>query len=381
MAKVLVNETSLNSIAAAIREKNGETTKYKPSEMAAAITALVIGGGGSGGDGVPNPITFTGAQLNSTFKDAKWDWVINNYGDRIQTSNISSGQDTFSSTKVENIPFDINFDKTMNGIPVGNMFNNANNLKSMTGKINGLSLYTARYMFYYCYNLRELPEFINTTRASNESANAFGEMFSNCYSLRRIEPNLLKMLYSTKATNSNGTVYSGLYNLYTIDELTEIPTETATLTSNVFGTAFQRCYRLKKIAFTTKSDGTPKTAKWSNQTIALYEGVGWLTGSDNDIVGYNSGITIDKKAIDVYGYTALKNDPDMYTNSSYFSRFNHDSAVTLINSLPDVTSGSSNTVYFRNDSGVMTDGGSCGSLTEAEIAVATAKGWTIAYKT
>ena len=40
MAKVLVNESSLTGIANAIRGKNGSTDTYKPSEMAAAITAI-----------------------------------------------------------------------------------------------------------------------------------------------------------------------------------------------------------------------------------------------------------------------------------------------------------------------------------------------------
>lgn len=46
MAKVLVSESNLTAIADAIREKNGETTTYKPSEMASAITAIEDGGSG-----------------------------------------------------------------------------------------------------------------------------------------------------------------------------------------------------------------------------------------------------------------------------------------------------------------------------------------------
>lgn len=48
MANVLVEETSLSNIASAIRVKNGSTAVYKPGEMAAAITNLPTGGGGSG---------------------------------------------------------------------------------------------------------------------------------------------------------------------------------------------------------------------------------------------------------------------------------------------------------------------------------------------
>lgn len=40
MAKVLVTDTYLQDIASAIRSKNGTATTYKPSQMAAAITAI-----------------------------------------------------------------------------------------------------------------------------------------------------------------------------------------------------------------------------------------------------------------------------------------------------------------------------------------------------
>lgn len=46
MSNVIIDDKHLGDVAAAIREKNGETTQYKPSEMAAAISALAIGGGG-----------------------------------------------------------------------------------------------------------------------------------------------------------------------------------------------------------------------------------------------------------------------------------------------------------------------------------------------
>ena len=38
--KVLVNESSLENIANAIRSKNGDTAKYKPSEMSSAISNI-----------------------------------------------------------------------------------------------------------------------------------------------------------------------------------------------------------------------------------------------------------------------------------------------------------------------------------------------------
>lgn len=47
MAKKLYEEADIQAIAAAIRAKNGTETTYKASEMAAAVEAIVTGGGSS----------------------------------------------------------------------------------------------------------------------------------------------------------------------------------------------------------------------------------------------------------------------------------------------------------------------------------------------
>ena len=44
MSKVLVTESHLNNIAEAIRSKNGESTTYRPGDMAAAIRDIPTGG-------------------------------------------------------------------------------------------------------------------------------------------------------------------------------------------------------------------------------------------------------------------------------------------------------------------------------------------------
>lgn len=65
MSKVVVNESSLTAIGNAIRAKNGETTTYKPSEMAAAITSLPSGG--SGGSWSTATITSPTTGYNKSF--------------------------------------------------------------------------------------------------------------------------------------------------------------------------------------------------------------------------------------------------------------------------------------------------------------------------
>ena len=108
---------------------------------------------------------------------------------------------------------------------------------------------------------------------------------------------------------------------------------------------------------------------WKNCNELLYK---------QNILNYNSGITVDKRVIDDTTYQALKNDPDWYSLDVNYSRYNHDSAVNTINSLPDCSaSGGTNTIKFKGESGALTDGGAINTLTEEEIAVATAKGWTV----
>lgn len=63
MAKVLVEENSLQAIAAAIRAKNGSSATYTPSEMAAAISALSAG--------APDYITFS----VTSYAEAQADWT------------------------------------------------------------------------------------------------------------------------------------------------------------------------------------------------------------------------------------------------------------------------------------------------------------------
>jgi hypothetical protein len=123
----------------------------------------------------------------------------------------------------------------------------------------------------------------------------------------------------------------------------------------------------------------------SADKVAAYEA--YATTKQNTLEGaqldaVNSGITADKEVKDDATYQALKNDPDWFTQKLEYSRYNHDSAVATINSLPDTsaylaTAGGTNTIKFKGAAGSATDGGAINTLTEEEIAVAIAKGWTV----
>ena len=417
MAKVLVNESSLTGIADAIRSKNGSTDTYKPSQMAAAITAISGGSepaviealevtsngtytASNGVDGY-SPVTVNVPQDGSPpesvfvisgdcdykFANNGWNWFIELYGDRITTKDISSVMHMFDgSTKLVNIPFELNFDNTYNYNSPQYLFSDCKNLITLP-RINNLKVYNTQYMFNNCHKLRTIPEdfadsfdwsFLESqTSAYNGSQN---NMFNYCYSLRSFPLNLINRGNSN--INYSYSYFNYCFNYcYSLDELVNLPIPyTATWTSNAFGNTFFNCHRLKNITFAL-NDGQPYVMNWKNQTITLSASVGWASNKSY-ILNYNSGITADKEVTDDATYQALKNDPDCFTTNVAYSRYNHDSAVATINSLPDTSAylasaGGTNTIKFKGAAGSATDGGAISSLTPEEIAVATAKGWTV----
>ena len=157
-----------------------------------------------------------------------------------------------------------------------------------------------------------------------------------------------------------------------LDELLELPIPyTGVWTSNAFGGFCENTCRIKNITFASTG-----AKQWKNQNIDLSSNRGYGK-VDIGVIG------VDKRVVDDATYAALKNDPDWWTTDIAYSRYNHDSAVATINSLPDTseylaTAGGTNTIRFKGAAGEKTDGGAINTLTAEEIAVAAAKGWTVA---
>ena len=136
-----------------------------------------------------------------------------------------------------------------------------------------------------------------------------------------------------------------------LDELVNIWCDNYTFTSNQLNYFFEGLNRVKNITFASNDDGTIPVRQWKNQAIDLSRYIGWVEYSTTPI-SYNSGITADKRVIDDATYQALKNDPDWYSTDVNYSRYNHDSAVNTINSLPDcsaylASNGGTNTIKFK----------------------------------
>ena len=381
MSKVFIEEATLSSIGDAIREKAGTTELIAPQDMGTAIKNLPSGGGG---DIEVEPIVLSGSQLFGCAGKVASNY-IELFGDTISTSGITDAGSMFFKYENKNVPFDINCSTTTT-LSLSNMFERS--LIELAPNINDAKPNSISSIFYTCNYLREIPDdfgvnwnwdYLHTYNYGNCS-----ELFRNCFSLRKIPATFISNGYS----GSDSSYYSCYYNTFiycsTLDEINGLAVVPVTLTSNCFFSTFSLCSRLKDLTFQTNEDGTPKTAKWKNQAIDLNT-VGCYDTSLNNIgnfVNYNSGITADKYVYDDATYQALKDDEDWFTTKPAYSRYNHDSAVNTINSLPDcsaylATAGGTNTIKFKGVLGSATDGGAINTLTEEEIAVATAKGWTV----
>ena len=369
----------LTNIANAIREKGGTTEKLTLDAMPTAISALSTGGGG--GVDIPDELFVISGDCSYWDYGGKWDSFISAYANKWSTNNIASGISMFNRSNLETIPFELKF--TNSTCDCGNLFYGCINLKTIE-KIVNMYPGNMSYMFYSCYKLRYLPQFenINLTHFQTYAYSNGSSMFRDCHSLRSIPEDLLKQLYQSKLTSVyNSIFYNNFAYCYALDEIKGLNPQTGTITSNLFNGTFGNCFRLKNIVFAIQEDGTPYIVNWKNQNINLSSTVGYAS-TNASMLNYNSGITADKEVVDDATYQALKNDADWFTTNIAYSRYNHDSAVATINTLPDTSAylasgGGTNTIKLKGESGSATDGGAINTLTEAEIAVATAKGWTV----
>lgn len=398
MAKVFIEETTLTAIGDAIRGKTGKTELIDPANMSTEIASIEAGGGGGGYEPSEEDLEFSG-DLELVFANARWDWVIDQYGDKVTTHDITVLSNTFKNSGVKEIPFQLNVNNCTN---FSSTFSGCTQLEicpKIRGNVSWSTSTTFSSMISNCRFLRDVedlltPEMLDgfsTVKVTSYSCPT-SVRFSNCNSLRRLPSWLYKFKLNSESTRAPGSSYILYNNLlmscYALDEARDIPVWeiAAPMTSNMFGSSFSNCNRLKAFTFETNADGTPLKASWKSQTLDLSSYIGYQTssGASATPIAYNSGITIDKKVASATEYQALKNDPDWYACTQSYSRYNHDSAVETINSLPDtseyITSvGGTNTIRFSKANGSATDGGAINTLTEAEIAVAAAKGWTVTF--
>lgn len=372
----------LTAIANAIREKTGTTNTLTLDEMPTAISNISSGGG----DLPAEAFNITG-DCSYRFAKGGWNWFIENYKNRITTSSITNASYMFSGNNLTSIPFDINLNNSSYA-NASNLFGGCLNLESLpnfTGKIGDCNR-----MFFDCSRLNYIPEDwatkIDWSAYSSNNYVSINRTFEGCRSLKKIPQNLIDIIVMTTPIGTSYTYYPYNYQYdfcFALEELRDIPVSyyKSGNTSNLFNCFVESCARLKTLTFKKNDNGTPIVAKWKSQTIDMTRSVGCVANAWN-ITDYNSGLTTATQITDDASYQSLKNNPDSWTTLIQYSRYNHDSAVETINSLPDTsaylaTAGGTNTIKFKGESGSATDGGAINTLTESEIAVATAKGWTV----
>ena len=361
-----------------------------PSTLASGITAhdksgeLITGTMASSPDAPTASELTIGGDLSYWDNKGAWDWFITKYGDQItvdSNNKITKLGYAFQYSKLEEIPiiFECNMPNDNNGISY--MFNGATKLKtlpSITGVVKGMTANT----FNSCTNLSQIPAsfFSNYTY----TIGYFYGMCIQCYCLRSIDTTFMEQFTTLyKSSKYSNTFAIAFKNCEQLDELNlPIRDTTTEMTVNMFYQAFDGMHRIKKLTF-----DAPNPVKWKNQVIDLTEYFGYsqtntTTGQPKHLKedGYNTTITADK-IMTPSNMTSLIGDPDAYPTAVNTSRYNHSSAVQTLNSLPDTSaylasSGGTNTIKIRKNLGGLS-GSSTSNLTAEEIAVATAKGWTV----
>lgn len=385
MAKVFIEEATLTAIGDAIRNKTGKADLIDPALMSTEIASIEAGGG----DLPEEALTITGS-CYYRFARGGWDWFVEAYGNKVKTEGITDLDNAFYYTGLTKIPFVLNVTNISNLVS----FISGSSLTECP-KVRGTFKFDTNFSMSYainnCTRIRDFedlfePEALDgfsSIKVTNSYSSPRVPVFTTCYSLRKVPSWWYKFKLCPESTawpSSSGSLYYGTFNgCRVLDEVLNLPVWVcvAPATSGQFTYSPFDCARAKNITFET-DNGQPIVANWKSQTVDLTT-VGKASSSVT-ITPY--GITADKEVKDDATYQALKNDPDWFTAKVEYSRYNHDSAVNTINSLPDTSAylasaGGTNTIKFKGAAGANTDGGAINTLTAEEIAVAAAKGWTV----
>lgn len=300
-------------------------------------------------------LTFT-TNTSYSFSNDRFSWLFNNYdGIKIKSGDNSSYMFAYcnSITDLSNVQVTFPFSASN----VTGMFQSCQKLKyfpRMSGAVE--SVYR---MFYYCLAVEEFPDdfFNNLKLTESYYAQQGGGIFMDCQNLKKMPQ--LKTLFDTSSGPpryaDNNVLAQLFYGCRSLKQITNIPIpkkyQTTEQQVNMFSSSFSETHSLTNLTFAPIQNPLP----WAEQVIDLSSNVGFKKVKYSD------------------------------STSQLYSVYNHDSAVETINSLPDTSVylaevGRTNTIRFYSNQGAKTEGGAIGNLTAEEIAVAAAKGWTVAFK-
>lgn len=371
----------LSAIGDAIREKTGSTELMTLDDMPAAIIAIETGSGGGSDEDFISNLAFTSGKYLFAF--GSWNWIIENYGDSISVNSTDLSYMFYNNDSIYamGIPFQITYGNEIN---LASMFEGTDIMAIPRGLFTGVFMgnvpTSMNGMFRNCSELQSVTKedfdwfYWSTINGTSNTIDMAG-LFENCYNLKTVDTELLKNLYTSADYHiSNSLLNGGFSNCYTLREINGIYPSPGSETWAWITLGSMFC--LGDFTFAVQEDGTPYSRNWSGVELQLVSEVGHI--GLEDFMYWNTDMTNEHLVTDAATYEAYKNEDDWWTTNIAYSRFDHDSAVRLINSLPDCSaSGGTNTVKLKGESGSATDAGAINTLTADEIAVATAKGWTI----
>ena len=362
---------------AIIKYKDGNEWKETPN-------AVAYSGGYNPTD---EDLTYIG-NVSYLFSQNKYNWLIEHYGDRIKTQDLSSLSCMFFySTLLRNIPFNLNlkyYDFNAS-IQLNSIFQNCGITtapKIISPENNQGQIQTMSHMFEDCSLLENIDDnyfdFIDNFSGSQPiySYCSLNDNFHNCRNLKNYPSSYNKII--NKALNWSSSSYGGPYcntffKCYKLPKIENLALLNRVITSdNLFNNAFTQMYSLKKLTFTPN-----EIRSWKSQVIDLSSNVGY--GQLSWYVSeYPHQVHNDEE------YQNYKQYDDWWSSDIAYACYNRTSAVETINSLPDTSAylaekGGTNTIKFKGAAGSATDGGAINTMTEEEIAVATAKGWTVSF--
>ena len=387
MSKVLVEEGNLTNIANAIRTKSNTTATYKPGEMAAAISNLSTSTSTSTYVPTDEDLTFRDCISHCLFTGNQFSWIFNNYKDKkIRfTGDCWDTQSLFYRCEQEDLS-NVIFEDCYGSSPViDGGLGLAGFLDSAKAKylpeIKNCNIQSLVSAFRYSDGVKTLPSFENCTIAYSGGYIPINQMIYSLQSLEDVNFDLSKTIILRNTDQYNAFYREFISECWHLKSVVfSLPmVQESPVTYNQFPRFVTRCYSLRHLKF---KNYLP-SLQMKSQVIDMSDEIGCLCYSGDDMY-FPDSFPLDKKITDDASYQALKDDPDAWTKMPEYSFYNHDSAVETINSLPDTSAylaenGGTNTINFLGNSGSNTDGGAINTMTAEEIAVATAKGWTVTF--
>lgn len=388
MSKYSIDSTTITAIANAIRTKDGTSAPILVSDFAPRILAIPTTG--SSAATLPSNVyyPFAGPLLKAYVDNGVVD------PDQIDMTQVATANGTlFKYCLLDTMP--AGWANIGNGRNVyGVSFEEANWLKTIPEVTGGAKIrisegasfknaYRLWYidpntdwsvvstggvnytnLFYYCYCLKAIPQALLTETFGRSYHTYNTNAISLCHNLR----NLVLPTYYYDGNNYNiNMVKYGSNN--TIQYLTRL----SSLTFSNFGNT---------LIFDTRTAGSYGAVSIHLDTCIGYALSGMISNDPTLVDDEGQIWDSNLRVTDSASYQTLKNNPRYWTTSAAYSHYNHDSAVETINSLPDLISLNYNysaTISFKGASGSSTDAGAINTMTAAEIAVATNKGWTITF--